>query len=493
MNMTTLSLMLAAALALSGWAAEGRAEDRAEHSVVRIMVSKRPVDQSAPWQFEEVEQQTHLGAVVASRRILTSAFAVADGTHIEAQRFGSSKKIALKVLFVDYEVNLALLEAKEPDLLNGLKPLVLADDMELGGKAEVFKTRDSYQLSRLPATLQEVGIYTAVTSGYSVASYLLKVQQSGLGWSEPVLQDGKLAALATGQDSNFVYATPSSLIKHFLEDDLGPSYRGFPAIGVALSSLTAPETRRLIGAQAYEHGVRIAKVTEGSSFAKLIKEDDVVLSIDGVEISEHGFYAHPKWGKVHMKHLLNKKYAGDLLSVKLLREGKPLEVSGTLERFDSNRGLVVTHRFDQPTPHLIFGGLVFQELSRPYLKQWGKDWEDSSPLDLMYAMHFHSEPTEDPTQRIIFVSRVLPDEFNRGYSEVSRQIVESVNDVPVTSMARLNEALQRPILRGGRRFARIKFVREGGEVILSYDALDAAHERMAKTYEVNTPTSFFKL
>lgn len=74
----------------------------------------------------------------------------------------------------------------------------MGDDLEINAKVDIYRARDAYQLARMPASLQEVGIYRAVTSSYSLVSYLLKVQQNGLGWSEPVIQEGRLVALTTG-------------------------------------------------------------------------------------------------------------------------------------------------------------------------------------------------------------------------------------------------------------------------------------------------------
>src|SRR4051794_16354083 len=80
------------------------AAPKLEDSVVRLAVSKQSVDASSPWQYEGVSQQAYQGIVVDSRHILTTAFAVADATFIEMQRFGDSRKVELKPSFVDYEV-----------------------------------------------------------------------------------------------------------------------------------------------------------------------------------------------------------------------------------------------------------------------------------------------------------------------------------------------------------------------------------------------------
>src|SRR5690606_23965441 len=154
----------------------------------------------------------------------------------------------------------------DEEALKGLKPLSFGGELELGSQVDVYKPRDSYQLSRFPATLQEVGIFAAVTRDYSLASYLFKVQQTGLGCAEPLLAGGKVVGIATGQDQNYMHAIPATLIKHFLEDKHDASYRGFPSMGVRLAPLTSPDMRKLLKADGVRHGVRISQVTADSDF-----------------------------------------------------------------------------------------------------------------------------------------------------------------------------------------------------------------------------------
>jgi hypothetical protein len=320
------------------------------------------------------------------------------------------------------------------------------------------------------------------------------VQQTGLGWSEPIFQGGRLVALATGQDNNYVYAMPMAVIRHFLDDTHEEGkYRGFPSIGVELDSLVSPDVRKLIGAEAWQRGVRIAEVMADSSFAQKLEPDDVLLEVGGTPISEHGFFTHPKWGKLHLKYLLNERYAGDVLELKIVRKGKELTVSAPLTRFDSNRTKVVAYGYGRKEPHFIFGGLVFQELTRNYLKQWGRDWRSAAPFDLMYIYDYQNAPEAEPGRRIVLMSRVLADEFNRGYGDLRNVVVDEVNGRKIRSLEDMRAALRdAAITRGGKRYAKISFLRGGGEVILAYDGLEAAHERIAKTYEVTAPESFFR-
>ncbi len=460
-----------------------------EDQVVRVHASKKEVDRSSPWQFEEVQQQSYLGVVLSGGRILTTAFAVADAAFLEVQRFGSSKRVEAEVIFADYEVNLALIKPAEE--LAGATPVTLGDDLSIDDPVDIYRARDSYQLAKMPASLTEVGVFAAVTSSYSLASYLLKVQQTGLGWAEPVFRQGRLVALTTGQDQNFVHAVPTTMIRHFIQDNPGKDYRGFPSIGVQLTSLTSPDMRKLLGAEGYDYGVRIGEVQLGSSFTDLLKVDDVILDVEGIRISEHGFYTHSRWGKIHLKYLLNQRFGGDTLKLKVLRGGKVVDVSGKLERFNSNNTPVVTYRYGEAEPHLIFGGLIFQELSQDYLKQWGREWRDLAPFELLYTLDFLNDPTAQVGDRVVFLTRVLADDFNRGYTDLKHQVVDQVNGVKITSITKLREALGLPVSQGGKRYARIEFRRDGGDVILAYDGVPDAHKRIAKTYEVKTPESFF--
>ena len=140
---------------------------------------------------------------------------------------------------------------------------------------------------------------------------------------------------------------------------------------------------------------------------------------------------------------------------------------------------------------MIFGGFVFRELSTPFLKQWGSDWRNTAPYHMLYEYSFRNDFVEDPgRQRIIIISRVLADEFNRGY-DVKNVIVSAINGLPVQSMAEVDAALKTPINRNGEQYARIDLEYGEGEVVLSYDGLDAAHKRIASTYNVPKTLSFF--
>jgi hypothetical protein len=247
----------------------------------------------------------------------------------------------------------------------------------------------------------------------------------------------------------------------------------------------------MIGAESYKHGIRISRVEPGSEFSKLLQKDDVLLAVDGVRINENGFYNHALWGSVHLKYLINRKYAGEKVKLGILRQGKELLIEGTLPKFNSNAYRIASYRAENVEPHVIFGGFVIRELSVPFLKQWGSDWRNTSPYHMLYEYSFRNDSVADPgRQRIIIISRVLADQFNRGY-DVKNAIITSINGMPVQSMLDVEAALKSPVTRGGGQYARIVLDYGEGEIVLTYEGLEAAHKRMASTYNVPTKMSFF--
>jgi hypothetical protein len=256
--------------------------------------------------------------------------------------------------------------------------------------------------------------------------------------------------------------------------------------------LVDPALRRLLKADGVKGGVRVSRILEGSAFTELIQPDDVLLKIGDVAIGETGYFEDKTFGKIPLSFLLNQRYGGDRLSLLVLRRGKSVTVTGTLPRFLSNRTVVRRHAFLKPEPYLIVGGLLFVELSRPYIESWGDSWRYRAPLNLVYRVDFEDVPRQDPDERIVVLSRVLADDFNRGYEDAQPQVLLSVNGQRIGGIRQLERVLAtKSVLRYRREWARFTFDQGSGEVILPVDQLGPIHARIADTYGIPASASFF--
>jgi hypothetical protein len=345
------------------------------------------------------------------------------------------------------------------------------------------------------AELRNVVTRSGMTSPYPFPAYELELNDgNSFGFAEPVVTQGQLVGLTSNRQNNVIFALPGMVIKHFTNDRIedGGNYRGFPFVGMATHRLDSPDLRRYLGLKT-EGGVRISKVMATSPFRDVLKADDVLTKVDETELDAQGNYKHRLWGKMFFSYLVAQKYAGDTVKMTVIRQGEALVVEKQLSRFDRNGSSLAYFRPDiEVEPHLIFGGLVFQELSLPYLLTWGDEWYTQAPDRLLYFWNQRNDPSDPPGQHFIILNRILSDSYNQGHQSLEDLIVEKVNGKSIHSVHELNEALQQPVVRNKGAYAVIEFYFGAPAVMLSYDGLEDAHKRIAKNYSVKPAESFFR-
>ncbi len=75
--------------------------------------------------------------------------------------------------------------------------------------------------------------------------------------------------------------------------------------------------------------------------------------------------------------------------------------------------------------YYILGGLVFQELTRQYLREWGANWLKDAPQRLVYYDRFQSDLFPGK-RKIVFLTQILPTEDTVGYEQLSNLVVYQV-------------------------------------------------------------------
>ena len=71
--------------------------------------------------------------------------------------------------------------------------------------------------------------------------------------------------------------------------------------------------------------------------------------------------------------------SGEKLTFTIARKGETKEIPMTLAHRDVESYVVEPYVLDRAPKFYILGGLVLQELSRQYLKEWGNDWVKKAP------------------------------------------------------------------------------------------------------------------
>src|SRR5439155_359994 len=127
---------------------------------------------------------------------------------------------------------------------------------------------------------------------------------------------------------------------------------------------------------------------------------------------------------------------------RIQRNGKPMQLNVTLEHRDAKDYVSPPYNLDQPPRYYVLGGLIFQELSRQYLKEWGPNWQREAPQRLVYFDRFQSELFPAANLRVVILSQVLPANSTIRYDGLAYLTVTKVNGREINSLADLADVGQ---------------------------------------------------
>lgn len=483
--------LVIASFAPNAHAADGKARDASEFekSIVHLLATKATPDPESPWNTQNADVSGFAGVVVGDNKILAPAALVSRSVYIQAQKLDDVTKIPLKVVFVDYEANLAVLTPAEGKL-TGMVPLAIGDDVPLNTELWMVGIENGRQLQRASVKILEVTLRETVSGGMQLGAYLLTGQSRTLCRGEPLIHRNKLVGICLGVSENQPWALTSQAIRHFLNDRLeAEKYRGFPVLGLGLSLVKSPHLKKELKWPENTGGVRVSEVQEISPFADDVKVNDVLLAIDGRALDNRGFFRHPLWGPIPLKHYIASRYAGDKMNLRMARDGVVREVTRPVRRYNGQDNHIPGMTFEGGFPHLIIGGLVFRELGVDFLMSFGRDWIRNAPSHLLYEFYYKNKP-QLARSRALVLSQVLGDAFNQGYDREALLLLEKVNGIAVANLDDLRlAAANRPLERNGEKFMVFDFD-NGSQIVLPTKGMADAHRRIAKSYNIGTGQSF---
>jgi hypothetical protein len=422
-----------------------------QYSVVRVNVTNQAYDFFRPWGKDAPYARRGLGAVLPGNRVLVTAELVANANYVEFERAESGERTSASVEVADYEANLAILRPDNETFLEDLKPLDLIDSV-VGDHALVQQVESTGAILATPAlvTTVEVGNYPLDDTTLMVYRMTSSLQYRESSFTLPILRDGKLTGLLMRFDSRTqnVDVVPKPVIEHFLRAAEKKPYGGFPKAGINFATTRDPQLRRFAGLpQTIIGGVYVTDVVEGGPAALAgVKRGDVILEIDGMAIDQDGNYADPVYGEVSLINLISTKhYSGDKVRMKIFRDGSEQFVVLTLDHRDADDFVIPPYIIDQAPNYFVLGGLVIQELSRQYLKEWGEEWEKKAPERFVYYDKYQSDLFHDDRERLVILSQIIPTGSTVGYEDVGSSIITRINNRPLKSLKDAIEAAKHPI------------------------------------------------
>ncbi|MFT7669772.1 MAG: S1-C subfamily serine protease [Planctomycetota bacterium] len=404
-----------------------------EHSaVVRIYATTQEPNYNAPWQSETPESGTGSGVVLQSGLVLTGAHVVADATFIQVQKLSDPNKYLASVESICHDADLAVLRVTGEHFMDDVTPV------EIGVLPSL---RDPVSVVGYPVGGEEISVTQGVVSRVEVQRYahsqrhLLAITVDAAindgNSGGPVLMDGKLIGIAfqSLEDAeNIGEMVPTPIIDHFLRNAKSQPYVQVPGLGLIVQTLENPVLCRSLNLSPEQSGVLVGAVQFGSSSCGKVQVGDVMLEIGGHSIANNGTVRYRELYRTAFDVLLGELAVGDSLTLSVLRDGDVIEIELSLTAAEF---LVPRNSFDKCATYFVFGGIVFQTLSRDFLACW-TDWWDRGPKEFLQL--YYAGIISEEQQEVVVIGQVLADEINVGYENCNAESVVCVNGIRPRNM-----------------------------------------------------------
>src|SRR5437879_12870684 len=102
-----------------------------------------------------------------------------------------------------------------------------------------------------------------------------------------------------------------------------------------------------------------------------LQEGDILTAVGNFDVDQNGNYVDPLYKKLDFTNLLTTRaYAGDKVPLKIHRQGKPMQLDVTMAHRAPDEYIISLYSRDEAPRFYILDGLIFKDMTRPYLLEW---------------------------------------------------------------------------------------------------------------------------
>jgi S1-C subfamily serine protease len=444
--------------------------------VIRVYSTSQDPDYDSPWQSQSPTSGTGSGVVIDDGLVLTGAHVVANATFIQVQKLSDPDKVVARVKAICHDADLALLEIEDPQFTK---------DIGLPVIGELCDLQDEVSVVGFPIGGDEISITEGVVSRVEVQQYdhsqrhlLAATVDAAINEGNsggPVFKDGKIVGIAFQKLSdadNIGEMVPAPLIHRFLEAVKTGRSVEMPSLGIVSQNLENRVLRKQVGLSKKDTGVLVSAVEWGSATSGVLKPGDALLKVAGYSIANNGTIRFQDRYRTLFDAALTTHFIGDRVRITYLRDGERHKTEITLGPM---RPLVPRSQYDRAPTYYLFGGLVFQKLTRDFLATWD-EWWDKAPNELLSA--YYTGIRNEEQHEMVVLSRVFADELTVGYEHYDTQLLKSVNGQTPRDMRHLVQLVENA--RGVISFETARRAR----IDIDSDEARAALTRIMRRYRI---------
>jgi S1-C subfamily serine protease len=448
-------------------------------ALVRINVTSQTPDRRTPWNPGRRGQGHGSGFIIDGQRIMTNAHVVSNTRFILLDKDGDPKRYPARVEHVAHDCDLAILKVDDPSFFDGTAALTIGHLPEMHSTVYAY----GYPIGgeRMSVTRGVVSRIEFRTYSHSGLDSHLSIQIDAAinpgNSGGPVVQNGKIVGVAFQGYSGMIaqntgYMIPTPVVRRFLADIEDGAYEGYAELAVDHMNLLNPSYRQYLGMDDSMSGVVVSGVLEAGCAHGVIEEGDVLMKIGGHSIDNNG-HIIVEDEYVQLEEVIERKFHGDKVRFEILRDRKVQEVEVTLKGAWPH--LIFRNAYDRLPRFVLFGGLLFQPLSRDFI---GAHKVSDPGLKYFYDFYvIDGIYIERP--EVVILSSILADPINTYMGGFVMSIIDEINGKKILRLedvaAAFSESADQYVIRT---------VADGLPIVIDADKVAAARERILERYQV---------
>ncbi len=467
---------------LAGLVAAATAEAEPGTNLLQVLVAFQQPDPMIPWQKRPPGERFGYAVSIGGDRLLTTEDLVRNHTLVELREPEQSRKIPATVEEYDYQCNLAVLRVGETNRSYETALAEYATNLAAGADLRVVQFDETGALQSGGGRLLKLSVGPLPAAPGSVLSFSMMMDMNLNGPGAPVYAGGRLAGVVMQYDraARTALVLPYPIVRRFLEGIAKVPYAGIGSAGFTWNVLTDPVKRAYLGVPGAKGGILVLSMLPGSGAAESLKSGDVITEWDGVAIDSMGFYQDPEFGRLLVPNLISaRRFPGEVVPVSIIRGRQPRQVSVRLARRLDGESLIPENVAGRPAEYVADAGYVIRELTGDYLQASGPKWELQVNPRLVHLYFARAEEETRAGDRIVILSRVLPDPINIGSHHLRDEIVTGINGQPIRNMKDVFR-----VLDADGALRRITMKGSQVDIVVDPDTLEEANVRIARQYHI---------
>ena len=448
-------------------------------SVLRIEVSTQVPDYQTPWNSGRFGGGIGTGFIIGKNRILTNAHVVSNARRVLITVHGSPVKYPAKVEHIAHDCDLALLSVENFKDFESFPTFAFGDVPSLESEVRVI----GYPIGgdRISVTRGVVSRIDFQTYSHTRADSHLAIQIDAAinpgNSGGPVIQGDKVIGVAfqgLRQADNTGYIIPTPVIKRFLKDIDDGKYDHYVDLGFSEFPLHNPAMRSALGLPDDGIGVLVTRVIATSASDGFLQPGDVITELDGYKVDSAGM-VKIDGETVNLNEISERKFSGDKVAVRFLREGAWNDVEISLKTVPASRMYAI--EYEKNPRYIVFGGLVFQPLDTNLFASAKFDDVTVRRLYTDYMPKGLFQKHRD----VVILTRVESDPITSQLGDFSGFAVDKINGVEVTDLKHAYDLLHP---EKAPEFHVIELFGADRPVVIPAAKIAEAEARIAKAYGI---------